>query len=134
MGARGLERLDHVFFLDVGRRGDLGDRRRPAELGRELVDEARDAERQLLHPPGHVHAPRAIAEVTADLADDRRHGIRRELDAALELEPVDRLDQADRADLDEIVDGLAAARVPTGERANERHQLLDQTVARRRGR
>ena len=48
-------------------------------------------------------------EVAPDLADDRRHRVGRELDPALELEAVDRLDQPDRADLDEVVDRLAAA-------------------------
>ena len=127
--ARGLERLDHVFFLDVGRLGELGDGWRAAELGGEVVDEARDAQRELLHPPRHMDAPRAVAEVAADLADDRRHGIGGELDATLELEAVDRLDQADRAHLDEVVDGLAAARVAPCERVDERHHLLDQAVA-----
>ena len=129
MCARRLERLDHVFFLDVGRRSELGDRGRAAELRRELVDEARDAERELLHAPRHVDAPRAVAEVAADLADDRRHGVGGELDAPLEVESVDRLDQADRSDLDEVVDRLAAARVASRERAHERHHLLDQPVA-----
>ena len=68
--------------------------------------------------------------MTADLAHDRRHGKRRELHPPVEVEPVDRLDQPDRADLDEILDGLAPVRIPAGERANERHQLLDETVTR----
>ena len=48
-----------------------------------------------------------------------------------EVEAVDRLDQPDRADLDEIVELLAAVRVAPRERANERHVLLDQLLARR---
>src|SRR6266700_915452 len=65
-----------------------------------------------------------------DLADDVRRRVRRQLDAAGEVEAVDRLDQADRADLDEILELLAAVRVAPRERADERHVLLDQLLAR----
>ena len=65
-----------------------------------------------------------------DLADDVRRRVRRELDAAVEVEAVDRLDQPDRADLDEVVELLAAVRVTPRERAHERHVLLDQLLAR----
>ena len=46
----------------------------------------------------------------------------------LEVEAVDRLDQPDRADLDEVLELLAAVRVAPGERADERHVLLDQLL------
>ena len=65
-----------------------------------------------------------------DLADDVRRGVRRELDTAVEIEPVDRLDQPDRADLNEILELLASVRISSGERTNERHVLLDQLLAR----
>ena len=78
-----------------------------------------------------MQRPRLVPEVASDLADDRRHRIRRQLDPALEVEAVDRLDQPDRADLDEILDLLAPARVARGQRAHERQHLLDEPVARR---
>ena len=68
--------------------------------------------------------------MTPDLPDDGRHRIRGELDAALELEAVDRLDQPDRADLDEVVDRFAAAGVAPREGANQRHELLHEPVTR----
>ena len=46
---------------------------------------------------GHAHAPRVVAEVAADLADHGRHGERDEVRAHLGVEPVDRLDEAERA-------------------------------------
>src|SRR4029453_6891432 len=46
------------------------------------------------------------------------------------VEAVDRLDQPDRADLDEILELLAAVRVAPRERAHERHVLLDQLLPR----
>src|SRR4029078_5124131 len=60
---------------------------------------------------------------------DVRRGVGGQLDAALEVEAVDRLDQPDRADLDEILELLAAVRVATREGAHEGHVLLDQLLA-----
>ena len=65
-----------------------------------------------------------------DLADDVRRRVRRQLDAAVDVEAVDRLDQADAADLDEVVELLAAIGVAPRERAHEREVLLDQLLAR----
>ena len=69
---------------------------------------------QLLEPARHPDRPALVAEVALDLADDRRRGVRRELHAALGVEPVDRLDQADGGDLDEVVERLAAVAEPAG--------------------
>src|SRR5581483_667041 len=120
VGASGLERLEHLFLLDSRRLGELRDRRRPAELHRQLLDELREPDVQLLKPARHAHRPAAVAEVALDLADDVRRRVGRELDAPRQVEPVDRLDQADRADLHEIVELLAAIRVASRERADER--------------
>src|SRR4051794_10111424 len=65
-----------------------------------------------------------------DLADDVRRRVRRQLDAAIEVETVDGLDQADRPDLDEILELLATVGVAPRQRADERHVLLDQLLAR----
>src|SRR4029450_9050794 len=83
---------------------------------------------QLLETTGHAHGPAAVAEVTLDLADDVRRRVGGQLDSAVEVEPVDRLDQTDRADLDEIFELLAAVRVAPRERADGRHVLLDQLL------
>ena len=65
-----------------------------------------------------------------DLADDVRRRVGGQLDTALEVEAVDRLDQADRTDLDQVVELLAAVRVAPRERPHERHVPLDQLLAR----
>ena len=49
------------------------------------------------------------ADVAAELADDRRDGVRAEVGSAVLAESVDGLDQADGPDLDEIVDRLRRA-------------------------
>ncbi len=54
-----------------------------------------------------MDSPRAVAEVTAELAHDRGRRIDPELQVPAGIEPVDRLQQADPSLLDEIVERLA---------------------------
>ena len=64
-------------------------------------------------------------------------GVGGELHAALQVEPVDRLDQPDRGDLGEVVEPLAAVAEPAGEVLHQRQVQLDQLAAdtrRRSGR
>ena len=126
----GLERLQHLLLLDARGLRELGDRRRAAELHRLLLDDLRELDVQLLEAARNAHGPALVAEVALDLADDVRRRVRRQLDAAVDVEAVDRLDQADTADLDEVVELLAAVRVAPRERADEREVLLDQLLAR----
>ena len=84
---------------------------------------------QLLHSPRHPDRPALVAEVALQLADDRRSGERRELEAAFGLEALDRLDEAERCDLDEVVERDAPVGEPPGEMLGETQVGLDQLVA-----
>ena len=95
------------------------------------LDRPRELEAQLLHPARHVEGPRAVAEVALDLADDRWHGVRRELHATIDVEALDREHEADGADLDEILERLAPPGVARRDLADERQVLLDESVSRR---
>src|SRR3954454_4321251 len=130
--ATGLERLEHLFLLDARRLRELGDRRRASELHRQPFDELGELHVQLLQAARDTHRPAAVAEVALDLADDVRRCVRRELDAAREVEAIDCLDQADRPDLHQVVELFAAVAVPACERAHQRHVLLDQLLACRK--
>jgi hypothetical protein len=66
--------------------------------------------------------------VSLDLAHDRRRGVRGKV-TARRFEAVDRLDQADRPDLHEILDPLAAVCEPAREGACQREVRLDQPLA-----
>ena len=99
--------------------GELGDGRAAAQLDRELVAGAVDGEIEFLQAARHLDRPAFVAKVALDLADDRRRRVGRELDAALEVEAIDRLEQADRSDLHEIVERLAAVGELHGEKAHE---------------
>ena len=76
--------------------------------------------------------PATVAEMALQLPEDGGDGEGREGGAALGVEAVDRLDQSDARDLDQIVEWLNA-RVARGEASSERHEALDQ-LAHRRGR
>ena len=130
VGAAGLERLQHELLLDAGCLRELGDRRRPAELNGLVLDDLRELHVELLEAARDAHGPALVAEVALDLADDVRGRVGGQLDAAVDVEAVDRLDQADAADLDEIVELLAAVGVAPRQRADEREVLLDQLLAR----
>jgi hypothetical protein len=67
--------------------------------------------------------------VALELADDRRHRVGREVAAAVGVEAVDRVDEADARDLDEVVERLGAAVVAAGEPAGERQEALDELIA-----
>jgi hypothetical protein len=67
--------------------------------------------------------------VPLDLSDDRRGGVRGELHPALGLEAVDGLDQADRADLDQVVQWFASVAIAPGQVVHERQMQLDELVA-----
>jgi hypothetical protein len=72
-----------------------------------------------------THGPRAVAAVTAKLADDRRDGVGAEVAAAIGAKAVHRLDQPDGAGLDEIVERLRGTREPACKGMDERQVLLD---------
>src|SRR5205085_202070 len=84
----------------------------------ELLDVARDADH-----------PAAITEMALDLARDRRDREGREAHVSVEVEAVDRLDEAERGDLLEVVQRLALVGIPPRERACQWKRPLDELPA-----
>ncbi|GAA3045604.1 hypothetical protein GCM10020000_26670 [Streptomyces olivoverticillatus] len=91
---------------------------------------------QLLEPARHAHGPALVAEVPFDLADDRGRGVGGELHAAVRVEPVHRLDQADGGHLGQVVERLAAVAEPPRQVLHQRqvhpHQVIAQLGPLRR--
>ena len=129
-GVLGLQRVEHLLLTHRQLAGDVRDRRSSALLGRHPVDRGVHPHAQLLQRARHVHGPRAVAVVPLDLADDRRRGVRRELDVARGVEAVDRLQKADPGHLHEVVERLAAVGVARRQRPHQPAVALDQGVAR----
>ena len=130
----GLQHLEHVGLLELEALGDLADRGRALQLLGQLGDRFVDLRHAVVQAARDPHGPDAVAEVAFELAEDRRRGEGGEGDAALGVEAVDRVDQAEAGDLEEVVEGLAGAAVaqrqPLGERQVAAHQLLaDRRVA-----
>ena len=84
---------------------------------------------ELLQAARDAHRPALVAEVALDLPEDVRRGVGRELDVPVHVEAVYGFDQADRGHLDQVVDGLAAARELAGQELRERELLLDHPLA-----
>jgi len=80
-------------------------------------------------PARRANRSGAVAEMAPDLAHDHRHRVAHKI-ASPDAEPVDRLDQPDGSNLDEVVDLLAAARESAGQRSDEGEVLLDHAFPR----
>ena len=129
VGVGRLEPFEHLLLGQPEVGGELGDRGGAAVLLGQLAGGLGQQQLELLQPARDPDRPALVAEVPLDLADDRRGRVGRELDPALEVEPVDRLDQPDRRHLDQVVERLAAVAEPAGEVLDQRQVHLDQLVA-----
>ena len=63
------------------------------------------------------------------LAEDRRRRVGGEGDTALGVEAVERLDEAEARDLDQVLERLAAAAVARSEPPDERHEAARELLA-----
>ena len=93
---------------------------------------AREFEAEVLQAAWDVQRPGLVAEVAFELAQDGGDGEARELGAVAGFEAVDRFDQADRGDLDEVVERFVAVAVAAGQAPRERQVTLDQLVTQPR--
>jgi len=96
------------------------------ELLRDELRRVPKRRRALLLASRYADHRRTVAQVTAQLAVDRRPRVRGERDAACRIEAARRSDETDRADLHELVERLSRARVPSRERPHERKVALDE--------
>ena len=78
----------------------------------------------------YMHAPSGVAEVTLDLAEDRRSGEGDERLASLRLVSVDCVDEPDAGCLVDILDRLASSLVAACEPARVREELEDDRLPR----
>ena len=84
---------------------ELVHRRGTPELPRELRGRPPRPQRAILQVARDVERPRLVAQVALQRADHRRDRVARERHAAVGVETVDRLDQREARDLEEILRG-----------------------------
>ena len=101
-----------------------------AELLRERLGRTVHRERALLEIARHVQGPALVAEVPLQLAENGRRGVARELRAPSGLEAVDRLDQAEARDLEQVVERLVRVGVAQREVTGEWQEALAELLAR----
>ena len=99
------------------------------KLGGEHLDRAHDLGVELLKIAWRSHAPAVVTKVALDLAGDVRLGKGGQADSAIKVEAVDRLEQAERSDLHEVIGVEAAIGVALGDSAHPRQHHLDELVA-----
>ena len=119
-----VQPLDHLLLVHVQVPGEIGHGGRAAQpVGQRLVGLGH-LDLELLEPARYPHAPAPVPEVLLQLAPYGRPGVVRER-AALRVVPVHRLDEPDRGDLYQVLEGLPAALVVPGQPDRERQPQLD---------
>ena len=106
-------------------RGDLLRRRLAAERLDELALDVDDLVELLDHVDRDADRPALVGDRARDRLADPPRRVRRELVAAAVVELLDRADEAQRALLDEVQEGQAAAEVALGDRDDEAQVGLD---------
>jgi hypothetical protein len=130
MRACGFERVEHVLDRDLHVLREHLHRRRATVLGGQPVVDLLDLDRKLLGAPRHVYGPSEITEIALELAQDRRHGERREGGPSVGVVAVDRFDQAETGHLQQIVERLPGAAVAARQLAGQRQKAVDELLPR----
>jgi len=128
----GLEHLEDVGRVDLEPLGDLRDGRRALELDGQLGDCFLHFRHPVMEAAGNADGPDPVAEMALQLAEDRRRGEGGEGGAPVGVEAVDRVDETEARDLQEVVEGLARPAVAKGEVFREGQVAADQLLADRR--
>src|SRR5947207_317204 len=129
-GYRLVERHRHVCRAYLHRVGDvvwryaqalrqLADRGLAPELVLHLLVDAQHRLMQLLETAWKADGGALVAEIALDLARNGERGEGGELVAEVGVEALDRLDQAEVTDLDDVVEGLAAILELAGQEVDE---------------
>jgi hypothetical protein len=78
---------------------------------------------------GHLDGPPVVTEVPADLAHHGRHGEVQKVCAVVDVDPIDRVEQADPGGLDQVVKWFAAATVSARNVMGQGQGALDDRFA-----
>ena len=123
-----VEELPDALEREAGVLRDLLDRRVPVELLRELAARALRAAHLLGDVDGKADRAALVGERARDRLADPPRRVRRELEAELVVELLDRPDEAHVPFLDQIQERHAGLRVVAGDRHHEAQVALDQAL------
>src|SRR5205085_3588017 len=123
-----FHRGQDLFWVQLELFRDFLDRWLPPELGLQALAGQVGTLHRLLETPRHLDRPALVAKVALDLTDDRRRGKGREFESTLRLEALDRLEEADVADLHDVLQRLAAVRELPGQKEHQVVEQLDQLL------
>src|SRR5262249_53317323 len=118
------ERVEDVFYVELEVLRELADRRGPTSRAGQTLVCVTDLPGALLGLARHVTRPATVAEVASHLAEDRRHGERRERASAPGVEAIDCLEQPERGDLEQVFERLGGTAIAPREAARKRHEPL----------
>ena len=113
-----LRRFGQLRIVEVSGGRELERARVSSQPVSELAPQVANPSTRFLVSAGHADQRGPVAQMSLDLADDVRGRERRKADTALRVEAIDRLDQADRPDLNEVFETFAAMREALRECAN----------------
>jgi len=121
-------------FGDLGLRaahlgGDLGDRRFAVETAGQVRDDDVDLPDPVIEASGQSHRRGAVAEVPLQFAGDGGGSEGDERDATCGVETIDRVDQSEARNLDQVVEGFRLAAVADGDALGESEVAVDQLLA-----
>ena len=74
--AGSLQRVEHILDAELEILGQIGNTRRPARLGHQLLAAFLDLQRQFLRAARNVDRPAEVSEVALQLSENRGHGKR----------------------------------------------------------
>ena len=125
-----FESFDHIVLCGTRGGRDLLDSWRTTLLLRQSAYDLTNVEVELLDAPRGPNGPSAVSKVTLELPDDRPGREGREFHSTLGIEAVDRLDERERAHLDEVVIRLAPVDEPSRQVLCEPEVRLYEPAAR----
>ncbi len=124
-----LHGIRHVVWRNAEPLSELAHHRLSAELDLHLLVDADHRLMQLLQAPRKPDRGSFVPEVALDLARDGERRKGRELIAEVGVEALDRLDQAEVPDLDDVVERLSAVGELAREKVDEVVVAVDQLRA-----
>ncbi len=125
----GFQRFEDILDADPEMDRQLSRCRWPSTFAGQEVDRVAKVDMEVLHASRNLERPRRVAEMAAELTHHRRDRVACERDTDVGIESLDCFQQAELADLNEVVERLTPMREPPSAVDGDPAMLFDQFVA-----